>query len=156
MQIPRRWGFGRFYFAEQLVEHPDEVVVVRTSEDLCDERPAFDEELGSQFHTHEHQLRLAVGILHPGSTDVGGTIMQHDVGFPVLQLAADEVATLCGGDVGCEGDDARYWFNGYKINTWVSERKKSSVRSLLERVKYAPTMTLFTGIYLLATCSQPP
>ena len=74
---------------EKLVEHPDEVVVVCASEDLRDERPALDEKLRSELHAHEHELRLAVRVLDPGGTDVRCTIMQHDIGLPVLELAAD-------------------------------------------------------------------
>lgn len=116
--IPRRWRLRRLDLSEKLVEHPDEVVIVRAPEDLRDECPALDEELRRELHTHEHELGLAVRVLDPGGTDVRRTVVQHDVRLPVLELAADEVATLGGGDVGGEGDDVGDGLDGYQIDTW--------------------------------------
>lgn len=112
MHVPRRGRLRCLDLPKQLVEDPDEVVVIHTTEDLGHERPALDEELDGEFETHEHELGLRVGILYPGCTDVGSTVVQDDICFPVFELAAEEVAAVGGGDVGGEGGDAGdgfYW-----------------------------------------------
>ena len=116
--VPRGWRLGSLDFAEELGEDPDEVVVVNRAEDLRHERPALDEELRSKFERHEHKLGLAVGVLHPGGTDVRRTVVQNDIRLPVFQLAADKVSTLRGGDIAGEGGDAGYGLDGYEINTY--------------------------------------
>lgn len=56
---------------------------------------------------------MGVGVLNPGGTDVRSTIVQDDVGFPVFEFTAEEVAAVGGGDVGGEGGDAgdRFYWN---------------------------------------------
>ena len=114
---PRRGRLRCLHTLEQLIEHPDQVVVVRGPEDLGHEGPSLDQELGCQFQTHEHKLRLRVRVLHPGSTDVGSTIVQYDVGLPVLEFAAEESATLWGRDIACKGDNARNGLDWHQVNT---------------------------------------
>src|SRR5690606_34095514 len=53
---PGRRRLGSFDLFEQLIEHPDEVVVVHTTEDLRNERSSLDEELDGELQTHEHEL----------------------------------------------------------------------------------------------------
>ena len=43
--------------------------------------------------------------------------MEHQVGFPVMKMRAEDVATLRGGDIGDEGRDMRQRFDGVKIDT---------------------------------------
>jgi hypothetical protein len=92
--MPRRRRLSGFYFAEQLIEHPDKIVVIHAPENLGDKCPTLDKELDSEFQAHKYELRLAVGILNPSSTDVRCTIMEDDVGFPIFEFVPDEVATL--------------------------------------------------------------
>jgi len=47
--VPRGRGFRSLDFAEQLVENPDEVVVVPTTKHLCDKCSPFNKELHSKF-----------------------------------------------------------------------------------------------------------
>ena len=46
---PRGRGFRSLNFSEQLIENPNEVVVVSTSKHLCDKCSPFNEELHSKF-----------------------------------------------------------------------------------------------------------
>lgn len=55
---------------------------------------------------------MAIGVLDPGGTDIWSTIVQYDVGFPIFEFAAEEVAAVSSGDIGSEGRDAGdglYW-----------------------------------------------
>ncbi len=70
-----------------------------------DESSSLDQELGGQLQRVQGQLGLVVRILHPGGTDVGGTVVEDAVGLPGLEVGADGGAALLGGDVALEGDD---------------------------------------------------
>ncbi len=147
--ITRGGGLRRLDLGEELVEDPDEVVVVDGAEDLRHERAALDEEVRGELERHEHELGLAVRVLHPGGTDVRRTIVQNDVGLPVLELIADQVSTVGSGDVGGEGDNTGNRFDRDQVDAYGAEC--SGKRSGREGLVYAPTITLLTGMYLLAT-----
>jgi hypothetical protein len=104
-KLPRRWWLGGFDFAEQLSEDPEKVVVVGAPEDLGDESATFHEKFHCEPETHEDELCLGVGVLDPGSTDVGCTVMENNISFPVLELVSNEVATAGCGDVCGESGD---------------------------------------------------
>lgn len=116
--VARGGRLRRFDLGEELVEDPDEVVVVDGTEDLSHERAALDEELRGELEGHEHELGLAVCVLHPCGTDVGRTVMQDDVSLPVLQLVANQVATVGGGDVGSECNNTRDRFDWDQVDTY--------------------------------------
>ena len=87
---------------------------------------------------------------------LGQFAVQDDVGLPVLQLAADEVATLGSGNIRSKSDNTGDRLNWYQIDAWQmwGEQSRKVVQNDCE--VDVPTMTLFTGMYLAATCSQPP
>ena len=85
---PRGRWLRRLDLPEKLIEHPDEVVIVHTTEDLGHKCATFRQKFDSQLQTHQHELRLRIGVLNPGGSDVGGTIVQYDVRLPVLEFAA--------------------------------------------------------------------
>jgi len=53
----------------------------------------------------EGQLGLVERILNPGGTDIGGTVVEHTIGLPGLQVCPDGRAALLGRDVALEGDN---------------------------------------------------
>lgn len=89
MSIPRGWWLSGFNLAKELIEHPDEVVVVYTAEDFGDKGSSLDEELDSELQAHEHKLRLTIRVLDPCCSDIWRTVMENDIGLPVLQLSAE-------------------------------------------------------------------
>jgi len=54
--LPRGRRFRCLNFTEQLVEDPDEVVVVLTPKHLRDKNPPFDEKFHRELQTHENEL----------------------------------------------------------------------------------------------------
>lgn len=74
-------GFGGFDLSEELVEDPDEGVVVGRAEDFGDKGAPLFEELGGETQGGEDEVVLVIGILGPAGADVGGAIVKEDVGF---------------------------------------------------------------------------
>ena len=146
--VPRRRRLRSLDLAEELGEHPDEVVVVRLTEDLGDEGASLGEKFDGEFEGHEHECALRVRGLDPCRSDIGSTVVQDDIGLPVLQLVADQVATVRGGDVGSEGDNTGDGLYGYQVDTCRGLGLGFASKG---GGAYAPTITLFNGIYLLAT-----
>lgn len=118
LNAPRRRRLRRFHLPKELSEHPHEVVVIRASEDLGDKRATFGKELHGKLHTHEHQFRLAVSVLDPCCSDIGSTIVEHDICLPIFDLGADVVAALGSGDVRSECGHARNGFYRYQVDAW--------------------------------------
>ena len=114
---PRTGRLGRFHGLEQLSEDPHQAVVVLTPEDLGDKVSTFDQELGGKLQRLQNQLVLGESVLNPSGTDVGSTIVEHQVGFPVMKMRAEDVATLRGGDIGDESRDMRQRFDRVKVDT---------------------------------------
>ena len=100
---------------EELLENPQQGVVVLGAEDLRDKRPTFYEEVGRQTHGLEHQLGLGVGILHPSSSDIGCAIVQDGIGFPQLQVLPYRSPALIGRNIALEGYDLGYRLDRSKI-----------------------------------------
>ena len=64
---------------------------------------------------------------------------------------------MWGGDIACECDYSGDGLDWNQIDTLMYSTETISERAQeRERIQSAPTMTLFTGMYLLATCNQPP
>ena len=82
--VPRRRRFGRLNLCKQLTEYPNQAVVVSTPEDLGNECSTPDQKLDGEFETHEDKLGLTVSVLDPSGTDVWSTVMEDNVGLPVL------------------------------------------------------------------------
>ena len=80
--------------------------------------------------------------------------MQDDVSLPVLQLITDEVATVGGGDVGSKGNNAGDRFDRDEIDAYGAGCLGNASGG--RRLAHVPTITLLTGMNLLATWSQPP
>lgn len=160
MRVRNIPGGGRLRgldLGEKLAEHPKQVVVILTSEDLGNKCSAFDEELHSQFQTAQHELGLREGVLHPCATDIRSTIVEYDIGFPVFHMRAEELATFCASDIGGEGSDMRYRADRDEIDTYHQDSEVSGMkRQSVAQDRYSPIIKLLGGIYLLATCSQPP
>ena len=112
MVVPRGRRLGSLDLGEKLVEHPHEVVVVGTSENLGHESPALHKKLDSQLQAHKHDLRLTVCVLNPGCSDIWSTVMKYHIRLPVLELSSNEVPALRGRDVGGKGRYARNRFDG--------------------------------------------
>lgn len=53
---------------------------------LCDKTSSLLEEAAGQLESCQSQLCLGEGILHPSSSNIGGTIIQNTVCLPGLQL----------------------------------------------------------------------
>ena len=111
--------------------------------------------------------------------------MENDVGLPVVEMRPELLTTVGGGDIGDEGDDGRKGTNGIEIDSCKKGRKGKRRRwvvsstvfeleldalpsflpslppslnssALTTKREHSPTMRLPTGMYLAATCSQPP
>ena len=117
-RLPRRGWFGCLDLGKQLTEHPNQVVVVGTPENLRNEGSALDQKLDCKFQAHKHELGLAVGVLNPSSTDIGSTVMQHDVSLPILEFPSKQVPALRSRDIGSEGDNTRDGLDGNQVNTF--------------------------------------
>lgn len=78
---------------------------------------SLNQKLSRQLQRVEHQLGLVERILHPGGTDVGRTVVQHAVGLPCLEMAADGGAALFRRDVALEGDDLGDGLDGREVDT---------------------------------------
>jgi len=75
MCIPGGWWLGSLDLFKELVENPDQVVIVDTTEDLGDKCSTLDQKLHCKLQAHEDELGLGVGVLNPCRSDVGGTIV---------------------------------------------------------------------------------
>jgi hypothetical protein len=82
--IPGGRRFCCLYFVEQLVENPDEVIIVLTTKDLRDKGPPFNKEFHCKLQAHKNELRLSVCVLYPCGPDVWCTIVEYHVSFPIL------------------------------------------------------------------------
>ena len=82
--IPGGGRLGGFDLPEELIEHPNEIVVIRTPKDFGNKCSAFVQKVHGKFETHEDELRLAVRVLDPGCSDIGGTVVQHNICAPVF------------------------------------------------------------------------
>lgn len=87
------------------------------TENLGHKGSSLYKEFGGKLHGLQHELGLRESILHPSSTDIGRTIVQHSVGLPGLEMLSDRRATLVGGNVALEGDTARDGLDRSKIDT---------------------------------------
>lgn len=155
--IPGRRRLRCLDLGEELAEHPKQVVVVLTSEDLGHKCSAFDKELHSQFQTAQHELGLRESILHPCTTDIRSTIVEYDISLPVFHMRAEELATFCASNIGGEGSHMGDRANRDEIDTCLRGEEVSGVkRNRWHKIGNSPIIKLLGGIYLLATCSQPP
>lgn len=80
--------------------------------------------------------------------------MKNDVCFPILEFSSKKVTTMCGSDIGCEGGDSRYWLYGIQIDAYEGANEQPG--RMMKGYGVIPTIKLLGGMYLLATCSQPP
>lgn len=99
MDIPGTGRLRSFHTLEQLSKHPHQGIIILTSKHLGHEMPSLPQKLSRQLQRLEHQLILRKGILHPCGTDVGRTVMQDEIGFPVVQVRSNHLSTLRRGNV---------------------------------------------------------
>jgi hypothetical protein len=74
----RRW-LGCLDLGEELVEDPEERVVVLGAENLGAEGSALLEELDSELEGGEYELDLGESVLHPGGSDVGSSVVENAI-----------------------------------------------------------------------------
>jgi hypothetical protein len=77
--ISGRGGLGCFYALEQLVQDPQECVVITGPEHLGDEGTAGAQEVDSELEGEERQLCLCVCIFAPCRADVGGSVVHDEI-----------------------------------------------------------------------------
>lgn len=77
--VTRGRGLGGLDLGEELVENPEERVVILGTEDLGAEGSAGGEEFGGELERSEYELDLGEGILYPGSSDIGSSIVEYAV-----------------------------------------------------------------------------
>ena len=118
--LPRRWRFGCLDLGKQLAKNPYQVVVVGTPEDLRNECSALDQKLDREFQAHKHELGLTESVLNPRGTDVRSTIMQHDVGLPILEFPSKQISALGSRNIGSEGDNARDGLDRNQVDTLIA------------------------------------
>ena len=140
--VTRRRRLGRLDFGEELVEDPEERVVVLGAEDLGAEGAAGAQELDGELERREDELDLGEGVLDPGGSDVGRTVVEDaagggdesvsgrgrkegsqsegkgdaHVGLPVLHLGAESTPARLGRDVLDERDAARDGLDGDEVD----------------------------------------
>mmetsp|Transcript_3910 Transcript_3910/g.11047 ORF Transcript_3910/g.11047 Transcript_3910/m.11047 type:complete len:223 (+) Transcript_3910:496-1164(+) len=120
------------HLIKKLVEDPEQRVVVRGPEDLGHEPPAGREKLGTKLEGREGELGLAVGILEPRLTHVGGSIVEDTVHSHILELLAQHGAALVRGDVGRDCHAAGHSLDGHEIHTHDHARHGHVLASNLE------------------------
>lgn len=114
---PRRRWFCRFDILEQLVEDPHKRVVILTPEHFRDECSSLDQEFRRKLQTLQHQLVLSESILNPSGTDIRRTIVQHDIGFPVVHVLLELGSAVRCRNIGDKGCDMGQGSDGIQIDT---------------------------------------
>ena len=108
-------------FREELIEDPEEIVVILGAEDLGDVPATWPEDLACESETGEHKLGLDECIPDPIGTDIRGTVIQDNVDHMIEFIpdaVFDDGATFrVFRDVLCHGDDVFDWSDGNKIET---------------------------------------
>lgn len=110
--VTRRLGLCRVHLLEQLLQHPNEGVVVLRTEHLGDEPASLAQELRRQFQGAKREAGLLVGVVQPILSHVGCAVVEDDVGLPRLEFLRQRHPALFGGDVFGYVYAARYGFYG--------------------------------------------
>ena len=97
--ITRRLRLRRLDLVEELVEDPDQRVVVVGPEDLGHKPPARLQEVGGEPQRVQGQLVLAVRVLQPRRAHVGCAVVDHHVHDGALELALQSRPALLRRDV---------------------------------------------------------
>lgn len=72
-------GFGGLDFVEELVEYPEQGIVVAGAENFGDEDAAGSEKGDGKREGVEHEEGLLVGVGSPRGTDIGRTVVEDAV-----------------------------------------------------------------------------
>jgi len=65
----------------------------------------------------QHKLSLRKGILYPGSSDVGRTIVQDCITLEMLEMLAQRRSALVGRNIALEGNASRDRLDWGKVDT---------------------------------------
>ena len=87
-----------------LIENINQGVVVCRAEDLGNESAAFRKELCRQPTGVQRQFRLGERILCPRSSDVWGTVAQHQINGTAIHFLRQRGVALLSCDILCHGD----------------------------------------------------
>eukprot|EP00760_Papus_ankaliazontas_P036118 PhM_4_TR8203/c0_g1_i1/m.15826 len=101
---------------EELLHDPNHSVVLLSAENLCDEPAAGLEHLTRELAGLEDKLVLRKGLSGPHTTDIWGTVVEHDLCLLSLQCVQDLFARLIGVDVACDGFAPGDGLNGDQID----------------------------------------
>jgi hypothetical protein len=115
--VTGRRRLGSLNRCEELLEHPQQRVVVLGTENLGDESSALSQKLRGQLHRLKDQLCLREGILDPSGTDIGRTIVNDSVCFPMFDMRPNGSAALVRCDIALEGNDSRNGLDRSEIDT---------------------------------------
>jgi hypothetical protein len=117
VDIPGRRGLGGLDRLEQLSKDPHQRVVILAPENLGHKQSILLQEFRSQLQRLQHQLVLREGILNPSGSDVGSTIVEYQVRFPVVQMRLELLSTVRRRDIGDKSRDVWKRSNRVQIDT---------------------------------------
>mmetsp|Transcript_21317 Transcript_21317/g.47094 ORF Transcript_21317/g.47094 Transcript_21317/m.47094 type:complete len:310 (+) Transcript_21317:2258-3187(+) len=113
-------GLRGVNFAEELMEDPEQRVVVSRAEHLGDIGASHFQVLACHLRRLQGELILVEGILRPIGAYVRGAIVKDDVGLLTLELLLNQVSALLRRNVGLNADHAlkgpnRHQVDGYDL-----------------------------------------
>lgn len=117
LDSPGTGRLGCLNSLEQLLEHPHQGIIVLTSEHLSDKVTPLAQKLRRQLQTLKHEFVLRERILHPRGSDVRRSVVQDEIGLPVVQVRTEELATLGSGNVGDKGGYVLKGFDRVEIDS---------------------------------------
>ena len=114
----RRW-LGRLNLVEKLLKRPQKGVVIGRSEHLGHKGTARLQQVTSQLERVQRQLGLVVGILTPGGTNIGGSVVEYKVAHVALatQFLLDQVATRLSRNIGLDRHNSLDGLDRNEIHT---------------------------------------
>jgi len=115
---PGRWRLRSLDLTEQLIEHPDQVVVIHTPEHLRYEGSSLDQKFYRKFQTHDDELGLTVCVLNPCRPYIGSSVVKNNIGLPVFDLAANQIAATSGSDIRSECYDSWNGLDWNQVNSF--------------------------------------
>eukprot|EP00968_Pinguiococcus_pyrenoidosus_P004500 scaffold301_cov243-Pinguiococcus_pyrenoidosus.AAC.5 len=98
-RLARRAWLDGFHILEELLQHPQQLVVVPRPIHLGAESAPAHQVLRRGLQRRQHQLILHVGILHIGGSHIWRSVAKHHVRLPPVQLLAKHVSALPARDV---------------------------------------------------------
>lgn len=150
-------------FTKQLFEHPHQGLVVSRPKDFGHKGAAFGEKLDRQLERHENEACLRVGILNPGSTNVGCSVVQNHISLEMLHLLSEHLATLFRRNVTDQPSAARHQKHQDSEmgspgpqRRWTKQTYPVQPRMGLMGTRSTPTTSEPMGMWFTATCIHPP